>query len=159
EQCVALFLDRSSAIVVAVLGVLKAGAAYVPIDPAYPRDRAGFVLEDCGAHLLLATHDVEDRLPRHPQTTLYVDDVINRDSGSRPARVDVRGDNAAYVIYTSGSTGRPKGVVVSHEQVLRLFDSTREWFAFEQTDVWTLFHSYAFDFSVWEMWGALLHGG
>ncbi len=68
-------------------------------------------------------------------------------------------DSAAYVIYTSGSTGRPKGVVVTHANVLRLFDATQEWFGFGAEDVWTLFHSYAFDFSVWEMWGALLHGG
>src|SRR5205085_4462926 len=68
-------------------------------------------------------------------------------------------DNAAYVIYTSGSTGRPKGVVVSHRNVLRLFAATKDWFDFSPRDVWTLFHSYAFDFSVWEMWGALLYGG
>jgi nonribosomal peptide synthetase DhbF len=67
--------------------------------------------------------------------------------------------NAAYVIYTSGSTGKPKGVAVTHENVVRLFASTRHWFEFSASDVWTLFHSYAFDFSVWEIWGALLHGG
>ena len=71
----------------------------------------------------------------------------------------VSSDNAAYVIYTSGSTGRPKGVVVSHYNVLRLFAATKSWFDFSQRDIWTLFHSYAFDFSVWELWGALLHGG
>ncbi|WP_198359637.1 AMP-binding protein, partial [Streptomyces fildesensis] len=65
----------------------------------------------------------------------------------------------AYIIYTSGSTGRPKGVVNTHRNVVRLFDATRQWFGFGADDVWTLFHSYAFDFSVWELWGPLLHGG
>ena len=68
-------------------------------------------------------------------------------------------DNLAYVIYTSGSTGQPKGVLITHHNVTRLFSSTRPWFQFDSGDVRTLFHSYAFDFSVWEMWGALLHGG
>src|SRR5207248_1661070 len=68
-------------------------------------------------------------------------------------------ESLAYVIYTSGSTGRPKGVLVSHANVARLFEATRAWFRFDERDVWTLFHSYAFDFSVWEIWGALLHGG
>src|SRR5262249_7127621 len=68
-------------------------------------------------------------------------------------------DNLAYLIYTSGSTGRPKGVQVTHRNVARLFDATQEWFPFGPEDVWTLFHSHAFDFSVWEIWGALLYGG
>ena len=68
-------------------------------------------------------------------------------------------EDAAYVIYTSGSTGKPKGVVVTHGNVMRLFAATERWFHFGEEDVWTLFHSYAFDFSVWEMWGALLYGG
>src|SRR6185369_10358122 len=67
--------------------------------------------------------------------------------------------NPAYVIYTSGSTGTPKGVVVTHANVVRLFNATRQWFDFNENDVWTLFHSFAFDFSVWELWGALLYGG
>ncbi len=68
-------------------------------------------------------------------------------------------EDAAYVIYTSGSTGEPKGVVVTQGNVTRLFAATEKWFSFGAEDVWTLFHSYAFDFSVWEMWGALLYGG
>src|SRR4029453_180189 len=72
---------------------------------------------------------------------------------------DIETDAAAYVIYTSGSTGEPQGVVITHPNVLRLFTATEHWFGFGSADVWTLFHSFAFDFSVWEIWGALLHGG
>ena len=86
------------------------------------------------------------------------------DRGARQRRKqgpasDVTPDDLAYVIYTSGSTGKPKGVLISHYNVTRLFDATEGWFEFGEDDVWTLFHSYAFDFSVWEMWGALLYGG
>jgi amino acid adenylation domain-containing protein len=72
---------------------------------------------------------------------------------------EVTAENLAYVIYTSGSTGTPKGVLIAHYNVTRLLEATNSWFHFDQNDVWTLFHSYAFDFSVWEMWGSLLHGG
>ncbi|MFO5897342.1 AMP-binding protein, partial [Pseudomonas aeruginosa] len=67
--------------------------------------------------------------------------------------------NLAYVIYTSGSTGKPKGTLLTHRNALRLFSATEAWFGFDERDVWTLFHSYAFDFSVWEIFGALLYGG
>ena len=74
-------------------------------------------------------------------------------------RAPLRPSNVAYVIYTSGSTGRPKGVAVPHRNVVKLFDNTAALFGFDDSDVWTMFHSYAFDFSVWELWGPLLHGG
>ncbi|MFP5285014.1 MAG: amino acid adenylation domain-containing protein, partial [Thermoanaerobaculia bacterium] len=140
---VALALERSADLVVAILAVLKTGAAYVPLDPAWPAERLAFALEDSGAALLVTPGDLAGLASR---------------SSSRPV---LAADPAlpAYVLYTSGSTGRPKGVVVSHANVDRLFTATGPWFAFGPDDVWTLFHSYAFDFSVWEMWGALLHGG
>ena len=129
--------------VAALLGVLTAGAAYVPVDPAYPAERAAFTLEDSGAALLLQEEDLAAA------------------DGQDAGRLDLPADPdlPAYVIYTSGSTGRPKGVVVTHANVDRLFTSTGPWFGFTSEDVWTLFHSYAFDFSVWEIWGALLYGG
>ncbi|MFE1293092.1 amino acid adenylation domain-containing protein, partial [Streptomyces sp. NPDC058751] len=144
ESCVALSLPRGVDLVVAVLGVLKSGAAYVPIDPDHPRDRVAFMLEDSRPALVL------DALP--PEVTDAGAPVMGVVAGLRP-------EHPAYVIYTSGSTGRPKGVVVPHENVVRLFSATRHWFGFGPDDVWTLFHSYGFDFSVWELWGALLHGG
>jgi amino acid adenylation domain-containing protein len=140
---VALRLERSAGMVAAILGVLKAGAAYVPVDPAYPEERIAFTLEDSGAALVLT-----------PEALAAAD----RQSGER-LEIPADPDLPAYVIYTSGSTGRPKGVVVTHANVDRLFTSTGPWFDFGPGDVWTLFHSYAFDFSVWEIWGALLHGG
>ncbi|HEX6346257.1 amino acid adenylation domain-containing protein [Umezawaea sp.] len=141
ERYVALRLPRSTDLVVAVLGVLKSGAAYLPIDPSYPADRVAGMVEDTRPVAVLAElPDVSDRPATAPEVAL-------------------RPENPAYVIYTSGSTGKPKGVVVPHANVARLFSATDHWFGFGPDDVWTLFHSYAFDFSVWELWGPLLRGG
>ncbi|TDC71920.1 amino acid adenylation domain-containing protein [Actinomadura sp. GC306] len=142
EQFVALSLPRSADLVVAILAVLKAGAAYVPMDPDYPADRIAYMVEDARPVLTLGPGDLE--APGNPDT----------DPG-----VVIHPENPAYVIYTSGSTGRPKGVVVPHQNVVRLLRSTEQWFDFGPDDAWTLFHSYAFDFSVWELWGPLLYGG
>ncbi|MER5267683.1 amino acid adenylation domain-containing protein [Actinosynnema sp. NPDC002837] len=141
ETLVALRFPRSLDLVVAVLGVLKSGAAYLPLDASSPAERVSHILEDARpVHTL-------DRLPDLSGLPTDAPDV------------PLRPDNAAYVIYTSGSTGRPKGVVIPHSNVVRLFSQTDHWFGFGPDDVWTLFHSYAFDFSVWELWGPLLHGG
>ncbi|MBO2436066.1 amino acid adenylation domain-containing protein [Actinomadura nitritigenes] len=142
EQFVALKLPRSADLVVAILAVLKAGAAYVPMDPDYPEDRIAYMVEDAD-----------------PVLTLRPDDLDASGYDDSDLGVAVSPDHPAYVIYTSGSTGRPKGVVVPHQNVIRLLRSTEEWFHFGPDDVWTLFHSYAFDFSVWELWGSLLYGG
>ena len=161
ETRVGLCLERSARTVVAILGVLKAGGAYVPIDPAYPPERIAWLLEDSGVALVLAEDATRAALPPSAPSVLTLDELLSEshhgETAARSARVEPEG--AAYVIYTSGSTGRPKGVVVTHASVLRLFDSTEAWFGFGPGDVWTLFHSYAFDFSVWEIWGALLYGG
>ena len=160
EVRVGICLERSPETVVAILGVLKAGGAYVPIDPAYPADRIGYLLEDSGVALVVAQDGTRSAVPSSSIPVLTLDELLadaGDDGGA--GRGDVSPGNAAYVIYTSGSTGKPKGVVVTHANVLRLFDATEPWFGFGADDVWTLFHSYAFDFSVWEMWGALLYGG
>jgi len=161
ESLVALCLERSLELVVAILGVLKAGGAYVPLDPAYPPDRIAFALQDTAAAVLLTQEHLLERLPPHAARAICVDrdaallaeaPTTNPAAGASP-------ENAAYVIYTSGSTGRPKGVTVEHRNVARLFTATDAWFGFGPGDTWTLLHSYAFDFSVWELWGALLYGG
>ncbi|MFE7310821.1 amino acid adenylation domain-containing protein, partial [Streptomyces sp. NPDC057546] len=159
EQLVALSLPRSAELVVAVLAVLKAGAAYVPVDPEYPAARIAYLLQDARPALLVTTSRTgeqpgADHVDRLLLDTADLDGLPDTDPG-----VAVDPGHAAYVIHTSGSTGNPKGVVVPHRNVVRLFGTTRELFGFSAEDVWTLFHSYAFDFSVWELWGPLLHGG
>jgi amino acid adenylation domain-containing protein len=161
EVKVGLFLHRSPDLVVAVLGVLKAGGAYVPLDPAYPKERLSFFLNDAGVKVVLTERALAGSLPPCPILTLCLDAAWEVGAGGgdgEPARA-VSPESLAYVIYTSGSTGRPKGVEVEHANISRLFAATDAWFRFGSGDVWTLFHSSAFDFSVWEIWGALLFGG
>ncbi|HEV3076918.1 MAG TPA: amino acid adenylation domain-containing protein, partial [Thermoanaerobaculia bacterium] len=180
EVRVGLCVERSLDMLVGILGILKAGGAYVPLDPAYPPERLSWILEDAlrgsAAPVLVTRQELAERFagagagaPPHdrplPYRVVALDGAAERtalaaESAAAPAaRPGMGPDCAAYVIYTSGSTGRPKGVVVTHGQVERLFAATRDLFAFGPEDVWTVFHSYAFDFSVWEIWGALLHGG
>ncbi|MFD4636242.1 amino acid adenylation domain-containing protein [Lentzea sp. NPDC058436] len=142
---VGVLLERGERVVTTILGVLKAGAAYVPVDLATPRDRAEFVFSDTGVDVVVTDDYLAD--PRLAQAPSHRPDIH-----AGPA-------DLAYVIFTSGSTGKPKGVAVSHEHVGRLMRSGLDHFAFAETDVWTLFHSYAFDWTVWELWGPLLHGG
>jgi amino acid adenylation domain-containing protein/non-ribosomal peptide synthase protein (TIGR01720 family) len=157
---VALCAERSADLVVGILGILKAGGAYVPLDPAYPEERIRFLLEDSRAPVLLVPRELAGRLPAGSARVMFLEapDLPGPGRDHAPS-VPVLPDNAAYVIYTSGSTGRPKGVVVTHRNASRLFATTRDLFGFGAGDVWTLFHSFAFDFSVWEIWGALLYGG
>ena len=158
---IALCFERSLTMIVAMLGVLKAGGAYLPLDPAYPADRLAFILDDAKPMLVLTEPSLRARLPESAARVIVIDGSEITDPGPTdglPASPRSIGD-PAYVIYTSGSTGTPKGVMVSHHNVMRLLTATDPWFGFDATDVWTMFHSYAFDFSVWEVWGCLLSGG
>jgi len=162
EARVGLYLDRSTQLVVAMLAVLKAGAAYVPLDPDYPSERLAYLLADSAVKVVLTERKLLNQLPATDAQSLCVpalciEDVLDRVPAAI-ARHSAQAENAAYIIYTSGSTGHPKGVVVEHRQVAQLFSATQGMFQFNEDDVWTLFHSSAFDFSVWEMWGALLYG-
>lgn len=185
ESLVGIYMERCPDIVVAILAVLKAGGAYVPLDPIYPSDRLGFIIDDYSRAMLessssqamnnekynsvLLTH--QSMLTNLPQTSAKVvcldadwGEILeynnrNQTTGSSHPESGVQPDNLAYVIYTSGSTGKPKGCMVTHRNVVRLFEATDHWYHFDNHDVWTLFHSYAFDFSVWEIWGALFYGG
>ncbi|MFH8349734.1 amino acid adenylation domain-containing protein, partial [Streptomyces sp. NPDC018045] len=169
RRLVALVLPRTADLVVAVLAVLKCGAAYVPVDPAYPAERIAFLLRDTAPAAVLTARQVAGGLPAGTGLpALVLDDdgtrrlldeaspapVTDTDLGGRPGPHD-----RAYIIHTSGSTGIPKGVEVTHDNVVRLLTSTAHRFRFGPEDTWTLFHSHAFDVSVWEMFGALLTGG
>src|SRR5262245_59834795 len=161
EMLVGICVERSIEMIVGVLGILKAGGAYVPLDPSYPRERLQFMLADAQVSVLLTQVPLLERLPAHRAEVICLDrdwPEIQLSSGEAVAS-EAPVNDLAYVIYTSGSTGQPKGVLITHANVTRLFAGTVDWFHFGPGDVWTLFHSFAFDFSVWELWGALLHGG
>jgi amino acid adenylation domain-containing protein len=160
ETLVAMYVDRSAEMIVGLLAILKAGGAYLPIDPVYPLERREFILKDSSAPILLSLRRMEQDLPKSNSRVVYIDfdeEFYSTQPDENLTNV-ASTDNLAYVIYTSGSTGTPNGVMVTHHNVVRLFESTEPWFHFDSNDVWTMFHSYAFDFSVWEIWGALIHG-
>ena len=168
---VGVYVDRSLDVVVSILAALKVGAAYVPIDPAAPVTRVEYILQDAQLTGLISQYSLKDKLTSVNICKIWVERIsvdaheeianqadINLDH-SDLTEVEVAADDRAYVIYTSGSTGKPKGVEVTHANVARLFTGASQHLQFDANDVWTVFHSYAFDFSVWEIWGALLHGG
>jgi len=179
DSLIALCLDRSEHVLIAILAVLKAGGAYVPIDPAYPDEIVKYILEDSNAKVILTNEVYRSRMNNINQekvnssssnhikkckkTDIVVTDserlqkLLSSYSKSNPG-VATKSTNLAYVIYTSGTTGNPKGVLQLHGNVMRLFTATNDWYKFNSSDVWILFHSYVFDFSVWEMWGALIYG-
>ncbi|WP_246350949.1 non-ribosomal peptide synthase/polyketide synthase [Nocardia barduliensis] len=161
ESLVAVALPRTTDLVVGLLGVVRAGAGYLPLDVAYPPERLRFVLDDAHPVAVLTSADLSAAVPECAAPVVLVEDCVN-DSAAAPAAAVASGarpGNVAYVIYTSGSTGRPKGVTVSHREAVTLFTNAAERFDLGPDDVWTMFHSYAFDFAVWEIWGALLSGG
>ncbi|MGI8500285.1 MAG: amino acid adenylation domain-containing protein [Hassallia sp.] len=161
EELVGICLPRSLEMVIGILGILKAGAAYVPLDPNYPAERLAFVLEDAQLEVILTQQQFSQKLSTDKTKLVCLDtdgEIIAGQSTNNP-NSQATSASLAYIIYTSGSTGKPKGVLVNHRNVMRLFAATDAWFKFNHEDVWTLFHSIAFDFSVWEIWGALLYGG
>ncbi|MDS1347100.1 non-ribosomal peptide synthetase [Planktothrix agardhii] len=161
DELVGICVERSLEMIIGILGILKAGGAYVPLDPEYPQERLNFMLEDSQVKVLVTQAKLVESIPQHQAQLICLDtdwEKIAQNITSNPES-GVKPDNLTYIIYTSGSTGKPKGVLVNHANVVRLFAATDSWYHFNSQDVWTLFHSYAFDFSVWEMWGALLYGG
>lgn len=147
DDLVGIKLDRSDWMVIAILGVLKSGGAYMPVDPDYPADRVLYMIRDSKCKLVI---DESELNIFREKEELY--DTTDLQPVNKPG-------DLAYVIYTSGTTGEPKGSLIEHRSVVRLFKNEKALFDFDATDTWTMFHSYCFDFSVWEMYGALLHGG
>ncbi|WPR54583.1 amino acid adenylation domain-containing protein [Streptomyces sp. S399] len=162
DGLVGLCAERTVDLVVGVLAILKSGAGHLPLDPRHPAARLRDTLADAECRILLGDTTscaplLDGEAPAFiPLTT---DGGAGPDDHAPAPHPGAGPDTTAYVIYTSGSTGRPKGVVVTHANVTRLFTATEQDFGFGADDVWTLFHSLAFDFSVWELWGPLLHGG
>ncbi|MEM0942120.1 MAG: amino acid adenylation domain-containing protein, partial [Bacteroidota bacterium] len=163
DVLVGICLNRSLEMLVGILGILKSGGAYVPIDPEYPQSRIDYMLEDSGVRVVLSSSDCVATF----SATDHLDVVLlDSDWKKRIGKHSIRNlkrvaspEHLAYVIYTSGSTGKPKGVLIEHINVIRLFNHDSCLYDFSSDDVWTLFHSFCFDFSVWEMYGALLFGG
>jgi len=160
EIPVGLCLERSPLMITGILAILKSGGAYLPLDPSYPQERLRFMISDSMVKILVAERSTACLL-----RDISIPHLITIDDENPACDLDgniesaAATENLAYIIYTSGSTGRPKGALITHQNVTRLFSAAESLFSFSEGDVWSCFHSCAFDFSVWEIWGALLHGG
>ncbi|PNW15244.1 hypothetical protein C1637_02115, partial [Chryseobacterium lactis] len=166
DDLIPLCFERSEEMLVGILAVLKSGGAYVPMDPSYPADRIKHILKDTGAKIILTDAVSKDSVVEACEESISMivlnspelATILEKQSAENPV-TQVNSSHLAYVIYTSGTTGMPKGVMQEHRNVARLFSATDHWYHFNEGDVWSLFHSYVFDFSVWEIWGALFYGG
>ncbi len=162
DAFVAIYLERGTAYVCAILGILKAGAAYVPLDVNWPVERTRYVLEDSGTGVIITTNNYLEGLTQDEINNCLVLDhnfFGLQDAWRIDPHIELSDEDTAYVIYTSGTTGNPKGVLVSHGNLTALLNAAQVKFDFGPRDVWTLFHSFCFDFSVWELWGPLSSGG
>jgi surfactin family lipopeptide synthetase A len=165
EDLIALYLDKSELTIIAILAVLKCGAAYVPIDPNYPLDRIRYILDDTGAKAMVINERYEARLNNINKHTSFISldskQLMNAICKEEKSNLSTNflATNLAYVLYTSGTTGQPKGVSQQHDSVVSLLQVTEDLCQFNVDDVWLVFHSYVFDVNVWEMWGALIYGG
>lgn len=169
NKIIGVMLHKDENIIITILAILKLGVAYLPLDPGYPEERLVYLLKDSKIDLLLTSHLIDKSLKllinthKLSLTTLTIDDNSIRQqierSSDKNIKIKIDPDQLAYVIYTSGTTGLPKGVMQSHKSVLSLFKATEKHLDFGENDTWLLFHSFVFDFSIWEIWGALIHGG
>ncbi|MBO3797193.1 non-ribosomal peptide synthetase, partial [Bacillus subtilis] len=168
ESIVGIMMERSVNMVIGILGILKAGGAYLPIDPEYPSNRIVNTLNDSRASLLITSKNIIEKLnckmvgeEINKRDIILFDQIEEQLVQEKQTNLNTTSQpkDLAYIIYTSGSTGRPKGVMIEHQNVTRLLINEKMEFNFNDNDVWTMFHSMCFDFSVWEMYGALLYGG
>ncbi|NUZ10464.1 amino acid adenylation domain-containing protein [Pseudoalteromonas sp. McH1-7] len=155
-------VSRSIEMIVTLLAVLRVGAAYVPVDPDYPQERIEYILEDVQSPWLLCDNATQAQFSQLSYQLINVSQAehqVSREALKQLDVIQIEPQDLAYMIYTSGTTGRPKGVQIEHRHVVRLLHVEPNLFDFNEQDIWTLFHSFCFDFSVWEMYGALLFGG
>jgi len=157
NQIIGLFTERSIETVIGMLAIIKAGGAYLPLDIDYPVERINYIIKDSGINLMLTTGNLLDKIDYEIESICIenADRIVQTDNVLK----QVTPTDLCYIIYTSGTTGNPKGVMVEHRNVVRLLFNDAFQFNFNEDDVWTMFHSHCFDFSVWEMYGALLFGG
>lgn len=158
ETIVGILLDKSIDMLVSILAVLKAGGTYLPIDIDYPTDRQEYMLYDSEAKFLISQQSYYSKINYGGTIINFKEDLEKQEHKDNLEIINTSGDTA-YIIYTSGSTGKPKGVMITHRNVVRLMKNDAFQFDFNEEDVWTVAHSFCFDFSVWEMYGALLYGG
>lgn len=161
SRCIGIFIEPSFEMIIGIVGILKAGFAYLPIDVNNADARVAYIINDAEPGMILTAVRHLARLCFYAEQAIF---CFDRDQDtllplSWHAKVDIQAKQWAYIIYTSGSTGEPKGVPITHDSVIHLFQASDTLFDFSHNDVWSCFHSMAFDFSVWEIWGALLKGG
>lgn len=159
HSVIGLRLNKCLEMIISILAIIKSGCCYLPINMSYPEDRVNYMLEDSNCSVLLSSSNCNDL--KFNITTINVD-LLNNDIYSKNnnnLNLKIKPEDLIYIIYTSGSTGKPKGAMLCHRNVVRLMKNDHYLFDFSSNDVWTMFHSVAFDFSVWEMYGALLYGG
>ncbi|CAH9058258.1 Linear gramicidin synthase subunit D [Pseudoalteromonas sp. CIP111854] len=160
QQLIPVSVSRNAQLVVTLLATLKAGCAYVPIDPDYPQERIDYIIKDVGSDILICDQVNYARFKTLAKQVVNISDpeLTANITADDNLNIPIEPEHLAYMIYTSGTTGHPKGVQIEHRQVVRLLFTEPRLFDFNEQDVWTLFHSFCFDFSVWEMYGALLFG-
>lgn len=157
---IGLRFKKSFEMIISILAIIKCGAVYLPINLSYPFERVDFMLKDSNAKYLLTSNELKNDM--NISIDILLTDLSNHNiyngNSTNPNHILSQND-LLYIIYTSGSTGTPKGATITHRNVVRLFFNDKPLYDFNERDVWTMFHSVAFDFSVWEMYGALLFGG
>ncbi len=160
HDIVALRVDKSFEMIIGILAIIKAGCTYLPINMSYPQERVNYMLTDSSTKFLLTTSNILDSINSSIKK-LEIDLGNSKIYSSNTSNLNekISPEDLIYIIYTSGSTGKPKGAMLCHKNVVRLLKNSQPLYDFSENDVWTMFHSVAFDFSVWEMYGALLFGG
>jgi natural product biosynthesis luciferase-like monooxygenase protein len=158
DQMVGIFVDRSIDMVVGLLGVLKSGAAFVPLDPSYPRERLGWMLDDAAATLVVTQPTLVSSLPPDRASVLTIDSRAAGAEFDDNPKTNVGPADLAYVIFTSGSSGRPKGVMVEHRNVANFFAGMDDALSFKTPGVWLAVTSISFDISVLELFWTLTRG-